>query len=117
MVDRPRHHRPRALDGALSLPDMARLSAAAKPLDTIGARLADPRPAISPGSGTCTNPPHARAANRLGKMERCDARSAYRRGRANRRSSKRSIMRAQYRRPNLPPGEAPRGMQLEGLTR
>ena len=81
LVDRARHRRSRALDRAVPLSDVARLFAAAKPIDAGRARLADARSGIPSGAGARPHPPHAGASGRIGAMEGRHARSAGGRGR------------------------------------
>ena len=69
LVDRARHRRPRIVDRALSLPDLAGLSAPAQPLDAIRARAASARDGFPHRRRAGPRPPHAGAAVRLGALE------------------------------------------------
>ena len=80
LVDSARHRRSRALDRAISLSDLARLLAAAQPIDAGRARLADAGPAIPSRARAGTHPPHARASCRVGAMEGGNSRSPHQRG-------------------------------------
>src|SRR5204862_3622274 len=61
--------RSRTLDRALSLPDLARLSAPAQSLDAIGARTASARHGFSSWARPSARPPHAGTAVRIGALE------------------------------------------------
>ncbi len=69
LVDRARHRRSRIVDRALSLPDLARLSAPAQPLDPIGTRAASARDGFSSRARPGAGPPHAGTAVRIGALE------------------------------------------------
>ena len=69
LVDRPRHHRARAVDRALPLPDLARLSAPAQSPDGGGAPADAERAGISHRRGAGADQAHAGAAVRLGALE------------------------------------------------
>ena len=69
LVDRARHRRSRTLDRALSLPDLARLSAPAQPLDPIRTRAASARDGFPSRPRSGPHPPHAGTAVRLGALE------------------------------------------------
>ena len=62
VVDRAGHRRSSTMDRALPLPNVARLSAAAKPVDGIGARVAPSRQRIPYRSGAHPDSPHAWSA-------------------------------------------------------
>ena len=69
LVDRARRGRSGAVDRALSLPDLARLSAPAQPADRRRARAAADRDRHAYGPRARPHPPHAGAAVRLGALE------------------------------------------------
>ncbi len=84
LVDRARHRRSRIVDRALSLPDLAGLSAPAQPLHPVRTRAASARDRFSPRAGSDARPPHAGAAVRLGSLEGRHARPRRQRGAAGR---------------------------------
>ena len=69
LVDRARHRRPRIMDRALPLPDLARLSAPAQPRDPVRARPAPARDRLPSRARPDPRPPHAGAAVRFGALE------------------------------------------------
>ena len=100
LVDRARHRRSRIVDRALSLPDLARLSAPAQPPDPIRARTASAREGFPSRPRSGAGPPHAGTAVRIGALEGrnprprrqrsfacCDRRGRRRRKRRQRRLS------------------------------
>ena len=69
LVDRARHRRSRIVDRALSLSDLAGLSAPAQPRDAIRTRAAPARDRLPPRARSDPRPPHAGAAVRFGALE------------------------------------------------
>ena len=69
LVDRARHRRPRIVDRALPLPDLAGLPAPAQPPDAVRARPAPARDRLSSRARPDPRPPHAGAAVRFGPLE------------------------------------------------
>ena len=88
LVDRARHRRPRIVDRALPLPDLAGLSAPAQPPDPVRARPAPARDRFSSRARTDPRPPHAGAAVRLGALEGRHPRPRRQRGPAGGRNSR-----------------------------
>ena len=88
LVDRARHRRSRIVDRALSLPDLAGLSAPAQSPDPVRARPAPARDRFSPRSRTDPRPPHAGAAVRLGALEGRHPRPRCKRGLAGGRNGR-----------------------------
>ena len=85
LVDRARHRRSRVMDRALSLPDLARLSAPAQPRHPVRARAAPAGDFLPSRPGAGTGAPHAGAAVRFGALEGRHARPRGRGSAAGRR--------------------------------